>query len=77
MLWNNRHNLQTRVFCLGFEVLTAVVMKSSVVWDKKLCSPLKVSLTFQRTCFNFWEGHTIACLFEALYYKLKGCGFDS
>jgi hypothetical protein len=31
---------------LGFEDLTAVVMKSSVFWDIMLCSPMKV------TCFS-------------------------
>jgi hypothetical protein len=28
---------------VGFEVLTAVVMKSSVIWDVMLYNPLKVS----------------------------------
>jgi hypothetical protein len=26
-----------------FEVLTAVVMKTTIFWDVKLCSPLKVN----------------------------------
>jgi hypothetical protein len=41
---------------LGFEVLTAVVMKSSIFWDITQCSPLKfsrrsfeTSIDFQRT----------------------------
>jgi hypothetical protein len=33
-----------------FEVLTAVVMKSSVFWDITTCSPLKVSRRFGGTC---------------------------
>jgi hypothetical protein len=31
---------------IGFEVLTAVVMKSSSFWDITPCSPLKVSRRF-------------------------------
>jgi hypothetical protein len=31
----------------GFEVLTAVVMKSTVFWDVTSCSPLKVSWCFR------------------------------
>jgi hypothetical protein len=33
---------------VGFEVLTAVVMKSTIFWDITLCSPLKVN----RRCFH-------------------------
>jgi hypothetical protein len=29
---------------VGFEVLTAVVMKGSVFWDVTLCSPLKINV---------------------------------
>jgi hypothetical protein len=31
---------------IGFEVLTRVVMESTIFWDTKLCSPLKVNLLF-------------------------------
>jgi hypothetical protein len=34
---------------VGFEVLTAVVMKSSVFWDITPCSPLKVNRCFGGT----------------------------
>jgi hypothetical protein len=34
---------------VGFEVLTAVVMKSTVFWDITLCSPLKVNRRFGGT----------------------------
>jgi hypothetical protein len=34
---------------VGFEVLTAVVMKSSVFWDITPCSPLKVNRHFGGT----------------------------
>jgi hypothetical protein len=51
--WFNK-NVHTNV---GFGVLTAVVMKSTIVWDITLCSPLKMeaicspqtSVDFQRT----------------------------
>jgi hypothetical protein len=36
------HNTETIVF-VGFEGLTAVVMKISVFWDIKLCCPMKVN----------------------------------
>jgi hypothetical protein len=35
---------------VGFEVLTAVVMKSSVFWDIMPCSPLKLYRRFGGTC---------------------------
>jgi hypothetical protein len=37
---------QPNLFHIGFEVLTAVAMKSSIFWDITLCSPLKVSQHF-------------------------------
>jgi hypothetical protein len=38
------------VQCVGSEVLTAAVMKSSVFWDITLCSPLKFCRRFGGTC---------------------------
>jgi hypothetical protein len=35
---------------LGFQVLRAVVMKSSIFWDITPCSPLKDNLRFGGTC---------------------------
>jgi hypothetical protein len=37
-------------FYVGFEVLTAVAMKSSVFWDRTLCSLMKINrpLRFKR-----------------------------
>jgi hypothetical protein len=35
---------------VGFRVLTAVVMKSSIFWDITPCSPLKVNRRFGGTC---------------------------
>jgi hypothetical protein len=36
--------------CIRFEVLTAVVMKSSIFWDITPCSPLNVNNCFGGTC---------------------------
>jgi hypothetical protein len=36
----------TQISCLGFEVLTAVVMKNSVIWDVTSCSLLKINRRF-------------------------------
>jgi hypothetical protein len=35
---------------VGFEVLTAVVMKSTIFWDITPCSPLSVNRCFGGTC---------------------------
>jgi hypothetical protein len=43
-------NIQTNKEHVGFEVLTAVVIKSSVFWDMTQCSPLKVDRRFRGTC---------------------------
>jgi hypothetical protein len=41
-------------FFLRFEVLTAIVMKSSIFWDITPCSPLKVNRSFRGKCrFHF------------------------
>jgi hypothetical protein len=55
---------------VGFEVVTAVVMKSTVFWDIMACSPLKVNRRF--------GGH-IASIFRVEKYTergtiLKQCG---
>jgi hypothetical protein len=34
------------MICLGFEVLTTVVMKNIISWDITQCSPFKVSRHF-------------------------------
>jgi hypothetical protein len=35
--------------CVGFEVLTAVVMKSSMFWDITPCNPLEINRRFGGT----------------------------
>jgi hypothetical protein len=39
-----------RIVRVGFEVLTAVVMKSSTFWDITQYIPLKVDRRFEQTC---------------------------
>jgi hypothetical protein len=41
---------QPRIPCGVYEVLTAVVMKSSVFWDITLCGSLDVNRRFGGTC---------------------------
>jgi hypothetical protein len=42
-------NFRHRLFYVGFEVLTAVVMKSTIFWDITPCSPLTVNRSFGGT----------------------------
>jgi hypothetical protein len=37
---------------VGFEVLTVVVMKSTIFWDITLCNPLSVNRRFGGTSFD-------------------------
>jgi hypothetical protein len=37
------NNLSFPTYSVGFEVVAAVVMKSTIFWDVKPCSPLKVN----------------------------------
>jgi hypothetical protein len=41
------------LFVVGFEVLTAVVMKSSIFWDITSCSPLKVNVLEEHIASTF------------------------
>jgi hypothetical protein len=55
---------------VGFEVLTAVVLKSSTFWDITSCSPLKVNRHFGGPCLFHLQGRRISrgdlCLPSAL-----------
>jgi hypothetical protein len=42
-----------------FEVLTAVVMKSTIFWDITPCSPLSVNRRFGGTCRLLFQGRRI------------------
>jgi hypothetical protein len=43
------------VYSVGFEVLTAVVIKSSFLWDITPCRPLKVNRCFGKNFFRIQE----------------------
>jgi hypothetical protein len=43
-----------------FEVLTAVVMKSSAFWDTTSCSPMKFNRRFGGTCRLHFQGRRIS-----------------
>jgi hypothetical protein len=43
------NKIRTCLFYVGFEVFTAVVMKSIVFWDMTPCSPLSVNRRFGGT----------------------------
>jgi hypothetical protein len=59
---------------VGFEVLTPVVMKSTIFWDTTLCSPLKVNRRFGETyrlpyafTLVFCSAHFSTLKMEAIY----------
>jgi hypothetical protein len=45
-----------KLHCMGFEVLTAVVMRSYIFWHITSCSPLKVKRRFAGTCRLHLQG---------------------
>jgi hypothetical protein len=47
---NCRIRKQVRIFFVVSEVLTAMVMKSSIFWDITPCSPLKINRSFEGKC---------------------------
>jgi hypothetical protein len=60
-------NVKTDLKYVGFEVLTAVVMKSTTFWDITPCNPLKVNPRFGRT----YRLHLQLCLPHA--FRLVSC----
>jgi hypothetical protein len=52
---------QTILTCVGFEVLTVVVMKSTIFWGITLCSPLNVNRRFGGTYRLCLQGQISAC----------------
>jgi hypothetical protein len=44
----------------GFEVLTVEVMNSSIFWDIKLCSLLKVNQNLRGTCHLYLQGWRVS-----------------
>jgi hypothetical protein len=58
-LWVQASEQPTKPCCAGFEVLTGVVMKSSIFWDVTPCSPLKLKRRFGETCGLHLQGRRI------------------
>jgi hypothetical protein len=54
------------MYYVGFEVLTAVDVKSKIFWDITPCSPLKVNRRFGRTSRLHLEGGRIIQASRAL-----------
>jgi hypothetical protein len=54
------HDIRRVSWLAGFEVLTAVVMKSIIFWDITRCSPLEVSRRFGGTCRLHLQGRRIS-----------------
>jgi hypothetical protein len=50
---------------VGFEVPTAVVMKSSIFWDITLCGPLKVNRRFGGTYSLLRAGFLLVLIFDS------------
>jgi hypothetical protein len=61
--------LPGNLYTAGFEVLTAVVMKSTVFWDITPCSPLKVNRHFGGAYRLHLKGRTIS---QARYQRKAG-----
>jgi hypothetical protein len=68
-IWDHK----SLIYRVGFEVLTAVVMKSTIFWDITSCSPLKVNRRFGRT----YRLHLMRRISRARYQReswIKKCG---
>jgi hypothetical protein len=61
------------IFFVGFEVLTAVVMKSIIFWDITQCSPLKVNRRFGGTYRLHLQALLATCFYTGF---LLGLYFD-
>jgi hypothetical protein len=55
---------------LGFDILTAMVIISSIFWDIIFCSPLKVNIRFGGTCVLHVQGLGIG---QAGHYRESRC----
>jgi hypothetical protein len=65
---------------VGFEVLTAVVMKRSILWDIMTCCPLEVKRRFGGTSRLYLQGRSsllaicfmlVSCLSYSSTLKIK------
>jgi hypothetical protein len=60
-----------RTKVVGFEVLTAVVMKSSIFWDVSPCSPLKVNRRFGEHVASIFRVSSGSCLAYSSTLKVE------
>jgi hypothetical protein len=58
----NYFKFESNFHYVGFEVLTAVVINTSVFWDITLCSPLKVSPRFRERIASTFRVEKYAAL---------------
>jgi hypothetical protein len=58
--WNFNPDMLNSLVTVGFEIFSAVVVKSSFLWDITPCSPLKVSQHFKGTCRPYLQGQIIS-----------------
>jgi hypothetical protein len=70
-----KYNFETYEIVIGFQVLTAVVMKSSIFWDKLPCGPFEINRLFGGTCRLNLQGRGIssACGTQLACYLLSRC----
>jgi hypothetical protein len=68
MGWKLFHIKEATVVRKRFEVLTSVVIKSSVFWDITLCSPLKFEWCFGHNRF-LWNVSWLLTDYAALYHR--------
>jgi hypothetical protein len=67
---------RNKLIHMRFEVLSAVVMKSSVFWDITPCSPLKVNQHLRGTCqLAFNRLHNIISQKIELFITTTSCPF--
>jgi hypothetical protein len=50
------HFSRDTLYTVGFEVLTVVIMKSSIFWDVTVCSRVKVNRRFRGTYRLYFQG---------------------
>jgi hypothetical protein len=65
-----RSQTTTCIFLVGFQVLTAVIMKSSIVWDIMSCSPLKANRSFRGICYLIFrvEDEALSAQFASCFH---------
>jgi hypothetical protein len=65
--------LKYQLLFIVFEVLTAVIMKSSIFWTITLCSLVKVNQHFRGTCYLHLQGWRVSQALPAACLMLVSC----